>query len=174
MTIRLWGPRAGAACAAVAALVTTWAVPAGAHESSAFTVSCTTVTATVADTGTPDVNDHPMVWNVRVGGGDFQVVPSTETNVGAPGEDVVNVSGDISSLTQNLAGATATVEAFVSWANGTLPAMTGTVTCGTPPTTIVEGSQVSPEVVTRPTAPAVSPAVAAAPSAVAVAPRLTG
>jgi len=174
MRIRRWGPRAGAACAAVAALVATWALPAGAHEISGFTVSCATVSATVADTGTPDVDDHPMVWNVRVGSGDFQTVPSTETNVGAPGEDVVSVSGDISSLTETLAGATATVEAFVSWPNGTLPAMTGTVTCGTPPTTIGEGPQVSPEVVTRPTASAVSPAVAVAPNAVAVAPRLTG
>jgi hypothetical protein len=32
-------------------------------------VSCSTVSATVADTGTPDLNDHPLVWNVRIGSG---------------------------------------------------------------------------------------------------------
>jgi hypothetical protein len=156
-------------------------MPAGAHDVSGFSVSCSTVTATVADTNTPDLNDHPMVWNVRIDGGAFQLVTSTETNVGGPGEDVVTLTADISSFTSNLEGGSATVEAFVSFPSGTLPAMTGTVTCGTTPTTptttpttINQGAQVSPEIATRPSTPSAVAPTAAAPTAVAVAPRVTG
>jgi hypothetical protein len=149
------------------------ALPAGAHELSGFTVTCTSVSATVADTGTPDFNDHPMVWNVRVGTGNFVVVPTTE-QVGPGDNEVTVVTGDISALTAALAGETVTVEAFVSFPSGNLATVTATVTCGAPavsPTTETpnvgnESVQVSPTEVNAP--------AAVAPAAVAVQPTFTG
>jgi hypothetical protein len=177
MNARRWAPRVGTTAVAVAALVATWAMPADAHEVSGFMVSCSTVQATISDTGTPDPNDHPMVWNVRIGSGPFEVVASAETNVGGPGEDTVTLSGDISLLTANLAGDTATVEAFVSFPDGVLPPITATVTCGTAPITptpVGDTPLVSPEVVSRSAPGLVAAPSAAAASPVAIAPRLTG
>jgi hypothetical protein len=176
MVTRKWTPGVGVAITTVIAALVMWAVPAGAHEVSDFTVSCSTVSATVADTGTPDANDHPMVWNVKVGSNDFVAVPSTETDVGGPDQDVVALTGDIADLTARLAGASATVEAFVSFPSGTLPTQSASVTCGTPPTTspttsppaVAGGSQVAGAQASRAAPTAVAPA------AVVVSPAFTG
>jgi hypothetical protein len=115
------------------AAVVALAIPAAAHEITEFSLSCSTVSATLT-TDNPDI--HPVTWNVKVGDGEFVAVPTTETHIGPVDQDVTVVTADISALTAALQGQTTTVQAFLSWAalpNGD-QTFSGTVTCGTPPT----------------------------------------
>jgi hypothetical protein len=162
------GPgKIAAGAALVLGLLVTLGAPAGAHEYSNFSLSCTSVSMTVT---TDNLSNPPYTWNVKIGAGSFQTVPTTETvQPSSPDVDVRIVTGDISALTAGLQGATVTVTAFVSWAalpNGDQN-LTGTVTCGTAPTTTTTPTEVSPVVVT-------APAVATAPTAVVATPKLTG
>jgi len=175
---RQWYPKLAMAAIACVGMLVVDALPAGAHEASGFSLSCDTVSATIADTGTPDVNDHPITWNVKVGAGAFQAVPTTETTI-VPGDQEVTLAvGDISSLTAGLQGQTTTVQAFASWPSdptGGTATFSADVTCGSPPappSTAPQNVQVSPESVTR-AAPSVSPRVVS-PRAVQVGPRFTG
>jgi hypothetical protein len=172
--LRLGPGKIAATAALVLGLLVSLGAPAGAHDITGFNLSCSTVSATVT---TDNLSNPPYTWNVQLGNGSFQKVPTTETvQPSSPGVDVRVVTGDISALTAGLHGQSANVTAFVSWAalpNGDQN-FTGTITCGTTPTTVP--TQVSPGVVSAPTSAttAVAGAVATAPTAVAVTPRLTG
>jgi len=174
MRHRAWNTLAIAAAVSTAAIFTV-ALPAGAHPISAFTLTCDTVSATLT-TDTPSI--HPVTWNVRVGNGAFQKVPTTETLIGPPGQDVTTVSANIAPLTRGLAGQTATVQAFISWATQPNGEQTfiKTLTCGTPSTTAAPttvgntGVEVSPaEISVAPT-----PNAASAPRPLVAAARFTG
>jgi len=149
---------------AAAGAVTMFAAPAGAHEITDFSLSCSTVSATLT---TDNSTIHPVTWNIKVGNGAFQAVTTAETHVGPPDQDVTLVSANIASLTDGLQGQPTIVQAFLSWAalpNGDQN-FEATITCGTtpttttPPTTSTEPAQVAPASVQRPVA--VSPAALA-------------
>jgi hypothetical protein len=140
---------------AAMAVVVALAIPAGAHEITDFSLSCTTVSATLT-TDNPSI--HPVTWNVKVGDADFVAVPTTETHVGPVDQDVTLVTADVSALTAGLQGQTVTVQAFLSWA--ALPdgdqTFSASVTCGIPPTPPAP-PDVSPAVTDPTTAPAAAP-----------------
>ena len=146
---------------------------ASAHVASEVNITCSSVSGTITDTATPNDNDHPITWNVKVGDASFQVVASTETPLTPGPNESTRVTADISALTATLNGTTATVSAFASWPSGQSDVFSSPLTCGTAP------AVVSPPVAASPQTVEVSPAVAeraAAPAAVpvAVAPRFTG
>ena len=175
MNARRWFGRVAVGAMGATAALAVWALPAAAHEETGFAVSCDSVSATITDTGTQDLNDHPITWNVKIDDGTFQAVATSETHVGPADQDVTLATGDISSLTAGLAGQTVTVEAFASWPSeptGGTPVFSAVVTCGVsppPPSTAPVTSQVSPESVTR-----AAPSPVVAPQAVNVGPRFTG
>jgi hypothetical protein len=177
MRRRAWNTLIVAAVATAASIATIVAValPAEAHPITGFSLTCDTVFATLT-TDTPSI--HPVTWNVKVGNGGFQKVPTTETPIGSPGQDVTTVSANIARLTEGLAGQTAHVQAFISWAAQPTGEQTfsKSLTCGTPPTTAAPptvgntGVQVSPaEISVAPT-----PNGALAPIPLVAAARFTG
>jgi hypothetical protein len=133
------------------------------------------VSATLT-TDTPSI--HPVTWNVKIGNGAFQQVTTTETSIGSPDQGMTVVSAHIAALTNELAGQSATVQAFISWAaqpNGE-QTFSQSLTCGTPPTTAALPT-VGPGAVRVSLAEvSVAPAPAAAPAPVPLvaAARFTG
>jgi hypothetical protein len=120
------------------------------------------VSATFTDFG---ASDHPIVWHAQVGGGPSQTVATTESPPGFVGSGVA--SADITALTDQLNGSTATVSVFATWPGGQSATTSAQLTCGTPrvsptaPTTSTTlGAQVGG---IEATAPASSAVVAAVP-----------
>ena len=171
MKLRLVAASVAAAVLAIVAV----ALPAGAHPVTGFTLSCDTVSATLT-TDTPSI--HPVTWNVKIGNGAFQQVTTTETSLGPPDQGMTVVSAHIAALTNELAGQSATVQAFISWAaqpNGE-QTFSQSLTCGTPPTTATLPTVGTGAVRVSPAEVSVAPAPAAAPAPVPLvaAARFTG
>jgi hypothetical protein len=153
--------RVAVGVAVTAGLIPLLASAASGHQPSTATVSCASVSATFTDFG---ASDHPIVWHVQVGAGAFQTVATAESPPGFVGSGVA--SADITALTDQLNGSTATVSVFATWPGGQ-SATTGTqLTCGTSPvsptaptTSTTLGPQVGGIEATAPASSAVVPAV---------------
>jgi len=145
------------------ALFTTFLLvgPASANVITDSSITCTTVSGKFIEFVTAD---HPIVWHVKVGDGNFQTVTTTETPPGFIGSGTA--SADISSLTSGFAGQTITIQAFAQWATGKSSTITDQVTCDSPPSTTTTTTTttttvpviVGGEIVTAPTAVVVEPA----------------
>ncbi len=139
--------------------------PASANVITGSSISCTTVSGTFIEFVTAD---HPIVWHVKIGAGDFQTVTTTETPPGFIGSGTA--SADISSLTSGFAGQTITVQAFAQWATSKSSTITEQVTCDSPPSTTT--TTAPPPTTTIPVI--VGGVVVTAPTAVVVEPAFTG
>ena len=151
------------------ALVSTFLLvgPASANLISSTSISCTTVSGTFIEFVTVD---HPIVWHVKINGGSFQAVTTTENPPGFIGSG--SATADISSLTSGFAGQTITVTAFAQWSTGSSSQVTEQVTCDSPPSTTTTTTTAPPPTTTIPVI--VAPEVVNAPAAVVVSPSFTG
>ena len=153
--------RVAVGVAVTAGLIPLLASAASGHQPSTATVSCASVSATFTDFG---ASDHPIVWHVQVGGSPSQTVATAESPPGFVGSGAA--SADITALTDQLNGSTATVSVFATWPGGQ-SATTGTqLTCGRPqvsPTAPTTSTTLAPQVggieATAPASSAVVPAV---------------
>jgi hypothetical protein len=156
--------------ALVGALVPLLSGSASGHEVNGTSLSCAQVTGTFQDF---TAGDHPIVWNVQIGNGAPQPVATVEAPPGFVGTGTATAA--ISTLTDQLNGATATVQAFATWPGGQSATLSAQLMCGSPPavTTTVAPPQVTatvppPQVggieVTAPSVASVAAAVPAAPS----------
>ena len=100
---------------------------ASGHQLTGTTITCSTVSGHFTDFG---LADHPIVWHIQVDTGGTQAVPATETPAAFVGSGTA--SADITSVTDQLLGTTATVHAFATWPGGQSATTSATVTCGTP------------------------------------------
>ncbi len=133
------------------AVVALLAGPAAGHELDRATLTCSGVSGTFHDF---TAQEHPIVWHVQVGNATPQVVATTESPSAFVGSGTA--AADITALTSQLNGTTATVQAFATWPGGQSATQSAELTCGVP-------VQVSAEKATTPaTAPAAAPVQAAA------------
>ena len=133
--------------------------PAAAHQLDHAQITCTSVSGSFQDFGP---QDHPIVWHVQVGTGAPQTVSTVESPPAFLGTGMA--TADITTLTNQLNGATATVSAFATWPGGQSTTTSTTVTCGVP---VSVGGIVTPAPTSE--APAsVAPASAAVPVPAAV------
>ena len=119
--------RLAIAAALAAGAVSLFAGPASGHQLSGTTITCTQVSGTFHDFSP---SDHPLVWHVQLGAGAFQAVATTESPPGFVGSGTA--TADISALTDQLHGTSATVKAFATWPQGQPATATAVVTCGIP------------------------------------------
>jgi hypothetical protein len=140
---------------------------ASGHSLSGTTISCSAVSGTFRDF---TASDHPIVWQVKVGGGSFQTVATTEAPVAFVGTGTATAS--IGALTDELHGASATVQAFATWPTGQSATTSQVITCGaevspvtSPPTTTLAPEVSAGEAI----APARASSVSVASPATAVA-----
>jgi hypothetical protein len=101
--------------------------PASGHELSGATVTCTQVSGTFHDFG---ASDHPIVWHVQVGAGSSQAVATAESPPNFVGSGTA--TADISAMTGQLHGASATVQAFATWPGGQSTMSSAVLVCGVP------------------------------------------
>jgi hypothetical protein len=101
--------------------------PAAGHELDRTEITCNSVSGSFHDFGP---QDHPIVWHVQVGTGAPQTVGTVESPHAFVGTGTA--MADITTLTNQLNGATATVSAFATWPGGQSAATSATVTCGVP------------------------------------------
>jgi hypothetical protein len=141
--------------------------PASANVITDTSISCTTVSGKFIEFVTAD---HPIVWHVKIGSGDFQAVTTTETPPGFIGSGTA--SADITSLTNGSAGQTITVSAFAQWTTGKSSTITEQVTCASPPSTTTTTTTAPPPTTTIPVI--VGGEIVTAPTAVVVEPAFTG
>jgi hypothetical protein len=133
--------------------------PAAGHQLDHAQITCASVTGSFHDFGP---QDHPIVWHVHVGTGAPQIVSAVESPPAFLGTGTA--TADITTLTNQLNGATATVTAFATWPGGQSATTSASVTCGVP---VSVGGIVTPAPVSA--APAsVAPASAAVPVPAAV------
>ena len=154
--------RMAATAGLAVAVVGMVAGPASGHQLDRAQITCAIVSGTFHDFG---VHDHPIVWQVQIGNSAAQTVATLETPHAFVGSG--SASADISTLTGQLAGTTATVQAFATWPGGQSATTSASLTCGVPTTR---------EIGTPTPAPSVAGVEAVAPAAVAVpaAARFTG
>ncbi len=127
---------------------------AGAHTGQVISGDCAQVSATFSDFA---ATDHPISFQVSVGGGPFQTVAAVESPPNFVGAGTA--TGDISSLTAVLPGSSGSVAVFAEWSGGRTGTATFTVTCGTPPppTTTPPPSTTPPTTTSPPPTPPPSP-----------------
>jgi hypothetical protein len=154
--------RSAAVAAFAIILVVMLASPAVGHESSAMSITCSTVSGTF-DHFT--AGNHPIVWHVHVGAGATQTVATTETPPAFVGSG--SATAGISAVTAQLNGTPATVRAFATWPGGQSATQAAELTCGVP-------TQVGGIEVTAPSAVAAVPAVAPVAVPVPAAATFTG
>jgi hypothetical protein len=141
---------------------------------SGASITCSTVSGTFNGFR---ASDHPIVWHVRVGNGSFQSAATVESPSSFVGSG--SASANISAMTDQLHGTSATVQAFATWASGQSATTSALLTCGvavspaTASPTTTSPPQVSAGAVTAPTSASVSPLASAA-APVSGAPRFTG
>jgi len=115
----------GAALAA--GIVPLLAGPASGHQLSGTTINCAQVSGTFHDFGP---SDHPIVWHVNVGSNGWQTFTATESPQTFVGTGTA--TADITAMTDELHGSSATVEAFATWPGDQSATTSATVTCGVP------------------------------------------
>jgi hypothetical protein len=101
---------------------------AGAHSGQVISGDCAQVSASFSDFAAAD---HPISFQVSVGGAPFQTVAAVESPPNFVGAGTA--TADISSLTAVLQGSSGSVAVFAEWSAGQTDTATYTVTCGTPP-----------------------------------------
>jgi hypothetical protein len=101
--------------------------PASGHEFSGATITCNGVSGAFHDFG---ASDHPVTWHVKVGTGSFQAVATAESPPNFTGSGTA--TADISTMTAELHGSSATVQAFATWPSGQSATTSAVLTCGTP------------------------------------------
>jgi hypothetical protein len=127
----------GFGVALASATVAFLAGPASGHQLSGATISCDEVSGTFHDFG---ASEHPLVWHVRVGPGSFQAVSTAESPPNFVGSGTA--TANISAMTTDLHGSSATVNAFATWPGGQSATTSATVTCGVPVATVPLSPQV--------------------------------
>jgi hypothetical protein len=131
--------RLAVGAALVAGVVPLLAGPASGHELSGATITCTQVSGTFHDFAP---TDHPIVWHVQLGAGAFQAVATTESPPAFVGSGTA--TADISALTDQLHGSSATVKAFATWSQGQSATATAVLTCGIPQLSPITSPTTSP------------------------------
>jgi hypothetical protein len=109
------------------AAVALLAGPASGHELSGATITCNEVSGAFHDFGP---SDHPVVWHVEVGANGFETMTTTESPSNFVGSGTA--TADIATITAELHGSSATVQAFATWPGGQSATTSTTVTCGVP------------------------------------------
>ena len=166
--------RLAAGLAVAVGVVPLLAGPATGHDLSGATITCGTVSGTFHDFA---ASDHPIVWHVKVGNGSFQTAATVESPSKFVGSG--SATANVSAMTDQLHGTSATVQAFATWPSGQSATTSAVLTCGvlavspvTVPPTTTSPPQVSAAEASAPPA-GVNPLVSAA-TPVSGAPRFTG